>query len=206
MTKLKIGILGLQGDIEEHEKAVIKACGKMGLDCVVTRVKNAESLNSIDCIIIPGGESTVIGGLLYKSGLLSELRKRICNGLPVLGTCAGLILLAKRVRDRVLGETGQQTLGVLDAEVERNYFGRQRESFESFLKIPSIGKEPFKAVFIRAPVILSVWNNTEVLATLGDIKVFVKENNIFATSFHPELTEDTRVHELFLKNVAEVVG
>lgn len=201
MTKLKIGVLGLQGDIEEHEKAVLKACGKMGLKCVVTRVKNAESLNSVDCIIIPGGESTVIGGLLYRNGFLPELRKRICNGLPVLGTCAGLVLLAKKVRDRVLGETGQQTLGVLDAEVERNYFGRQRESFETFLKIPSIGEEPFKTVFIRAPVILSVWNNTEVLATLNDKMVFVRENNIFAASFHPELAGDTRIHEFFLKNI-----
>jgi 5'-phosphate synthase pdxT subunit len=201
LTGLKIGILDLQGDIEEHEKAVLQACRKMGLECIVTRVKNTESLNSVDCIIISGGESTVIGGLLYRSGLLPELRRRICNGLPVLGTCAGLVLLAKKVRDRVLGEAGQQTLGVLDAEVERNHFGRQRESFESFLRIPSIGEEPFKAVFIRAPVVLSVWNNTEVLATLNDEKVFVKEDNILATSFHPELTEDARIHEFFLKKV-----
>lgn len=98
MTALKIGILGMQGDIEEHEKAVVKACGKIGVECVVMSVKNAESLRNIDCIIIPGGESTVIGGLLYRSEMLHELRRRISNGLPVLGTCAGLVMLAKRVR------------------------------------------------------------------------------------------------------------
>ncbi|MBO3839840.1 MAG: pyridoxal 5'-phosphate synthase glutaminase subunit PdxT [Thermoproteota archaeon] len=202
---MKIGILGMQGDIEEHEKAVVKACGKIGVECVVMSVKNAESLRNIDCIIIPGGESTVIGGLLYRSEMLHELRRRISNGLPVLGTCAGLVMLAKRVRDRVLGDTGQQTLGVLDAEVERNHFGRQRESFEAFLKIPLLGEAPFKAVFIRAPIVTSVWNNTEVLATFNDKIVFVRENNILATSFHPELTEDTRVHDYFLKEVVRTV-
>ncbi|MEM1557951.1 MAG: pyridoxal 5'-phosphate synthase glutaminase subunit PdxT [Thermoproteota archaeon] len=203
---IKIGIIGLQGDIEEHEKSIMQACSEIGVGCNIIRVKKDESLKDIDCIIIPGGESTVIGGLLFRSNIFLELKRRIGNGLPVFGTCAGLVLLAKKVRDRVLGDTGQQTLGVLDAEVERNHFGRQRESFEALLNIPSIGGGPFKAVFIRAPVVTSVWNNTEVLATFENKIVFVRENNVFATSFHPELTEDTRIHKFFLNNVAEIIS
>ncbi|MCS7138922.1 MAG: pyridoxal 5'-phosphate synthase glutaminase subunit PdxT [Crenarchaeota archaeon] len=199
MTTLKVGILGMQGDIEEHEKAVMQACNKIGIGYTIIRVKKGESLKDIDCIIIPGGESTVIGGLVLKSGIFPELKKRINEGLPVFGTCAGLILLAKKVKDKVLGNICQQTLGVLDAEVERNHFGRQRESFETLLKITLIGEEPFRAIFIRSPVITSVWNNTEVIATLENKIVFVRENNILAASFHPELTGDTRIHEFFLK-------
>ncbi|MEM2611867.1 MAG: pyridoxal 5'-phosphate synthase glutaminase subunit PdxT [Thermoproteota archaeon] len=202
---IKIGIIGLQGDIEEHEKSVMQACSRMGVDCNIVRVKKSESLKDIDCVIIPGGESTVIGGLLLRSGIFPELKRRISDGLPVFGTCAGLVLLAKKVRDRVLGDTGQQTLGVLDVEVERNHFGRQRESFEVFLNIPCIEGGPFKAVFIRAPVVTSVWNNTEVLATFENNIVFVREDNIFAASFHPELTEDTRIYEFFLKSVVKTI-
>lgn len=206
MTTLKIGIIGLQGDIEEHEKSMMRACSKIGVGCNIVRVKKGESLKDIDCIIIPGGESTVIGSLLFRRGIFPELKRRIGEGLPVFGTCAGLVLLAKKVRDRMLGDTGQQTLGVLDAEVERNHFGRQRESFETFLNISYIEGGPFKAVFIRAPIVTSVWNNTEVLATFENKIVFVRENNIFATSFHPELTEDTRIHEYFIKWVVKMIN
>ncbi|MEM3712185.1 MAG: pyridoxal 5'-phosphate synthase glutaminase subunit PdxT [Thermoproteota archaeon] len=203
---IKIGIIGLQGDIEEHEKSVMQACSKMDVGCSIIRVKKGESLKNIDCIIIPGGESTVIGSLLFRSGIFPELKRRIGDGLPVFGTCAGLVLLAKRVRDRVLGDTGQQTLGVLDAEVERNHFGRQRESFETLLNIPCIEGGPFKAVFIRAPVVTSIWNNTEILATFENKIVFIRENNIFTTSFHPELTEDTRLHEYFIREVIKTIN
>ncbi|MGQ9478965.1 MAG: pyridoxal 5'-phosphate synthase glutaminase subunit PdxT [Thermoproteota archaeon] len=201
---IKIGILDLQGDIGEHEKAFTLTCEKIDAEFEIKRVKDSASLSDVDCIVIPGGESTSISRLAFRSSILAELRRRIVDGLPTLGTCAGLVMLAKRVKDRVIGETGQETLGVLNVEVERNFFRRQRESFETLIDIPCIEGGPFRAVFIRAPVVTSMWSG-DALAFLQGKIVMVREGRILAVSFHPELTQDTRIHEFFLRDVADLL-
>ncbi|MEM2335791.1 MAG: pyridoxal 5'-phosphate synthase glutaminase subunit PdxT, partial [Candidatus Bathyarchaeia archaeon] len=138
------------------------------------------------------------GRLSSVNQTMQVIKQRIYDGLPVLGTCAGLILLARKVYDRVLGETHQPTLGVMDVVVERNAFGRQRESFEAELEIPAIGDKRFPGVFIRAPAIREVGPKVRVLSKLGNIIVAAQQGNIIGTAFHPELTDDTRIHKLLI--------
>jgi len=197
---MKIGIISLQGDIEEHREATYRALDKLNVEGEVIEVKNVDELRSVNGIIIPGGESTTIGRLASRS-LFSALKERIEKGLPVLATCAGLIVLAKKVYDRRVGETKQPLLGILDVLVERNAFGRQRESFEMYIKVPLIGEKPFKAVFIRAPLIRKVWGDAKSIANIKEGVVAVKQSNVLATCFHPELAEDTRFHELLIKTI-----
>ncbi len=154
-------------------------------------------------LVVPGGESTAIGRLAENKGILQTLRGRIEKGLPTLGTCAGIIMLANEAYDRTLGETKQHLLGGLDVVVERNAFGRQRESFEANLSIPALGNESFRGVFIRAPVVKQVSSKVEVLSKLEDRIVAVRQGNILGTSFHPELSGDTRLHEYFVKTVTQ---
>lgn len=199
-----IGVLALQGDVEEHIAMTKLAFEEMEVDGHVRQVKSAEEVNAIHGLIITGGESTVIGRLSSVNQALQAIKQRIQDGMPVLGTCAGLIMLAKKVYDRVLGETKQSTLGVMDIVVERNAFGRQRESFETELEIPKIGEKKFKAVFIRAPVIREIGPEVEVMAKLGNKIVAVQQQNIIGTAFHPELTEDTRIHQLLINKVMNV--
>lgn len=198
--KARIGVLGLQGSVTEHVEAVSRALENIRVESEVLIVKKASDIKSINGIIIPGGESTVIGRLAEKSGLLSSLRIAILNGLPVFGTCAGVVMLAREVHDAKIGVTNQPILGVMDIKVLRNAFGRQRESFEADISIPRIGREPFHAVFIRAPIIEAVLSSdVEVLAKLEDKIVLAQQNNMLASVFHPELTSDLRLHEYFLK-------
>jgi len=198
--KARIGVLGFQGSVTEHVEAVSRALENIKVESEVLIVKKASDIKSINGIIIPGGESTVIGRLAEKSGLLSSLRIAILNGLPVFGTCAGVVMLAREVHDAKIGVTNQPILGVMDIKVLRNAFGRQRESFEVDIVIPRIGREPFHAVFIRAPVIEAVLSSdVEVLAKLEDKIVLAQQNNMLASVFHPELTSDLRLHEYFLK-------
>jgi 5'-phosphate synthase pdxT subunit len=194
---MKVGVLSLQGDVEEHEEMTYKAFERLKIKGEVIRVKNR--VDELDALIIPGGESTTIGALSLKDDLLSDLRGRIIHGQPTLATCAGLIFLAKKVYDRKIGATNQPTLGVLDVMVERNAFGRQKESFETYVHLPILGKEPFHAVFIRAPLIREVGENVSELASLNGMAIAIRQQNVIATSFHPELTEDARIHELLLK-------
>ncbi len=154
-------------------------------------------------LVIPGGESTAIGRLAENKGILQTLRGRIEKGLPTLGTCAGIIMLANEVYDRTVGETKQHLLGGLDVTVERNAFGRQRESFEANLSIPALGNDPFRGVFIRAPIVKQVSSKVEVLSKLEDRIVAVRQGNIVGTSFHPELSGDTRLHEYFVRTVTQ---
>jgi len=198
-----IGILALQGAIEEHTAMTKLAFKQMGIDGYVRQVKSVEEVNAIHGLIIPGGESTVIGRLSSLNQTLQVVKKRIYDGMPVLGTCAGLVLLAKKVYDRVLGETSQPTLNVMDVVVERNAFGRQRESFEAELEIPTIGEKKFKGVFIRAPAVREVGSQVKVLSTLGNVIVAVQQGNMIGTAFHPELTEDTRIHQLLINMVID---
>jgi 5'-phosphate synthase pdxT subunit len=157
-------------------------------------------------LILPGGESTVIGTLIgIQAGILQSVRRRISQGMPVLGTCAGMILLAKRAYDRVLGDTKQHLLSNLDIVVERNAFGRQSDSFEADLRIPTLGKNnrTFKGVFIRAPVVAELGVGIDIFAEFNKRIVGVKQGNIIGTSFHPELSDDDRIHRHFVRTVLE---
>jgi 5'-phosphate synthase pdxT subunit len=202
LKSLTVGILGLQGAIEEHLAATELAMERSALSGSVIPVKSRGDVQGIDGLVIPGGESTVIGRLAYLNQALQLAKERITAGLPVLGTCAGLILLAKKTYDRVVGETSQPLLGVMDVVVERNSFGRQSESFEADLKIPVLGEKPFRGIFIRAPSVREIGGGVDVLSRFNDVIVAVQQNSMIGTAFHPELTDDTRLHEYFLKLVA----
>jgi pyridoxal 5'-phosphate synthase pdxT subunit len=198
--KIKIGILSIQGDIEENFNACNDALKQLNIEGEVTNVKDYNEILDLDGLIVPGGESTVISTLLsLNQDNWKLLKERINEGLPVMGTCAGLILLAKRSYDKRIGETKQKLLEILDITVERNAFGRQHESFETELEIPLIGEKPFKAVFIRGPVIKETGKDVKTLAKYDNEIVAVQQNNIIGTSFHPELTEDSRLYVHFIK-------
>lgn len=183
-----IGVLALQGDFREHRETL----RRMGLD--PQEVRLPDHLDGLDGLIIPGGESTTILRLMRSSGLLDPLRTLAQDDFPVWGTCAGMILLAKR-----LDETGMPALQAMDITVRRNAFGRQMDSFETDVPIPALGGDPFHAVFIRAPIIEEVGPAVEVLARLADgTPVAARERRLLATAFHPELTPDTRLHRFFL--------
>jgi pyridoxal 5'-phosphate synthase pdxT subunit len=193
-----IGVLALQGDVREH-LAAVTACG--GVRAVA--VRRPEELAGVDGIVVPGGESTTISRLLTAFGLLEPLRERIAGGLPAYGSCAGMILLADEVLD---GRPDQQQLGGLDVVVRRNAFGRQVDSFETGLDLDGVEGGPVRAVFIRAPWVEKAGAGVEVLATVPDVPaagpaagriVAVRQGDVLATAFHPELTGDRRVHALF---------
>lgn len=186
---VKAGILALQGAVEEHRQA-LAACGAEPVE-----VRTPEDLAGVDCLIIPGGESTTIGKLLDRFALLEPIRSRARAGMPLWGTCAGLILLAQEV---TAGLPGQPLLGLLDAQVERNAFGRQVDSFEADLEVPVLGPAPFPAVFIRAPLPRRLGPEVEVLARHDGQPVAVRQGSLLGTSFHPELTGDNRFHRYFL--------
>ena len=187
MSQLCVGILALQGAFREHVAAVTR------LGATAREVRQLKDIDGIDALIIPGGESTTMGKLLNEWNMLEPLRQRILDGMPVYGSCAGLILLCREIEN-----SDQPRLGVLDATVRRNAFGRQVDSFETDLNIPEIGADPIPAVFIRAPVLTGVGAGVTVLAEVNGQAVAVRQNNILATSFHPELTPDTRMHSYFL--------
>ena len=206
MKELTIGVLGLQGAIEEHVVATNLAFNEMRLRGNVVWVKTTEDVHSIRGLIIPGGESTVIGGLSNLNQTLQTIEQRIHNGMPVLGTCAGLVLLAKKTYDRVLGEISQPLLGAMDVVVERNAFGRQKESFEADLDISILGEKRFRGVFIRAPAVQGTGPQVEVISRLNEAIVAVLQHNIVGTAFHPELTEDTRLHQFFINMVTRYIN
>ncbi len=198
MTAPTIGVLALQGDVREHRLA-LEACGAQ-----VIEVKTASQLDRVDGIVVPGGESTTMSKLAVAFGMFEPLRAVVRAGLPAYGSCAGLIMLADRILD---GRRDQQTIGGLDVLVRRNAFGRQVDSFEADLRAPRIaGDEPMRVVFIRAPWVESIGEGVEVLARVeggprtGTI-VAVQQGNVMATSFHPEITGDLRVHEYFVNLV-----
>jgi 5'-phosphate synthase pdxT subunit len=204
LSNIKVGVLGIQGDIEENILSTDEALKKLNLRGTVESVRYSESIAELDGLILPGGESTVIGSLLSIQGkVFQTIEKKITEGMPVLGTCAGLIMLSKRTYDKVVGETKQKLFGMLDVVIERNAFGRQHESFEVDLEIPVLGKEPFRGIFIRSPIVNNVGESVTILTKLNDKIVAVKQNNIIGTSFHPELSADRRLHELFIKDILE---
>lgn len=189
-----VGVLALQGDFREH-LAVLRS---LGADAIP--VKRPEELARVAGLVIPGGESSVMDKLSRMFGLAEPLKAAIASGLPVYGTCAGLIMLADTVLDSI---EGQQSLGGFDLAVRRNAFGSQLDSFETDLDVPVLGDPPVHAVFIRAPVVESVGERARSLAELDDGRVVaVEQDNLLGTSFHPEMTGDTRFHEYFLRKVA----
>jgi pyridoxal 5'-phosphate synthase pdxT subunit len=195
---LTIGVLALQGAFLEHEK-MLRRLGARAVE-----VRKPAELEGLDGLIIPGGESTTMGLIATRWGLVEPLRQWVHGGRPTWGTCAGMILLAERATNQMQG--GQTLLGGLDVTVNRNYFGRQVDSFETTLATPALDATPCPAIFIRAPAITDVGPTVEVLAALpGDEApiVAVRHGMIMATAFHPELTNDLRWHEFFLKMVAE---
>jgi pyridoxal 5'-phosphate synthase pdxT subunit len=191
-----IGVLALQGAFAEHI-AMLRRLGAIAVE-----VRKPEQLEGLDGLIIPGGESTTMGLIAERWGLVGPLRAWVHGGRPTWGTCAGMILLAERAEGQKQG--GQPLLGGLDVTVNRNYFGRQVDSFETILDVPALGPEPIPAVFIRAPAITEVGPEAEGLAELPGapgIYVAARQGPILATAFHPELTADTRWHALFLHMV-----
>ena len=184
---MKIGILALQGAFAEHAE-VLKS---LGAEPVPIRLP--ADLNGIDALIIPGGESTTIIKLLKEYNLLEPIKQLIHKGMPILGTCAGMVLLAKKISGN-----NQESLGAMDIEVKRNAFGRQVESFETDLAIPALGDKSFHGVFIRAPQVQKVEQDVEILSQIGDTVVAVQQGKLLACAFHPELTDDLRFHKYFL--------
>jgi 5'-phosphate synthase pdxT subunit len=196
MSAPRVGVLALQGDVREHCRALTSA----GVDVVA--VRRPADLDELDGIVLPGGESTTMGKLLTTFELLEPLRKALAGGLPAYGSCAGMILLADRVLD---GTADQVRLGGLDVTVRRNAFGRQVDSFEGDLDFAGVDGEAMHAVFIRAPWVESAGPDVEVLARAADRIVAVRQGRLLATSFHPELTGDPRVHQMFVSMVREHV-
>jgi len=192
-SRPRVGVLALQGDVREHARVLD------GLGAEVTLVRRPDDLAAVDGLVLPGGESSVIDKLSRAFGMQHPLRAAIAAGLPVYGTCAGLILLADRITD---GIEGQETFGGLDVVVRRNAFGSQVDSFETDLDVPAVGEAPVHAVFIRAPLVESAGESVEPLATLDDGRIVaVRQGSLLGTSFHPEVTGELRFHELFLDMV-----
>ena len=193
MSNMKIGVLASQGAFVEH----IAVLRRLGVEALSVRLP--QELEGLDGLIIPGGESTSISKLMLDYNLLGEIRELVKNGLAVFGTCAGMILLANEISDSEVA-----SLGVLEITVRRNAFGRQRDSFETELSIPVLGEKPFPGVFIRAPIIERANNDVEILAKLANgTSVAARQGRLLVSAFHPELTDDRRLHQYFLDIVAE---
>ena len=175
------------------------------MDGSVEMVRYPEEIERIDGLILPGGESTVQSTLAAIQRSLPVIKKRISEGMPVLGTCAGMIMLSKRAYDRIVGDTKQKLMGDLDIVIERNAFGRQNDSFEADLSMSMLGKEAFKGVFIRAPAVSEVGKDVEVIGKLNNRIVAVKQKNIIGTAFHPELSSDSRMHKHLINMVLEFI-
>ncbi|SFP90625.1 pyridoxal 5'-phosphate synthase glutaminase subunit PdxT [Salibacterium halotolerans] len=186
-----IGVLALQGAVQEHVKSL------QAPDVETVIVKRTDQLDALDGLVFPGGESTTMRRLVNKYGFYEPLREFAAAGKPILGTCAGLILMAERIAQEPQGH-----LQLMDIDVQRNAFGRQRESFETTLVVKDVAKD-MEAVFIRAPLISSTGDDVEVLSSFNGEIVAARENHLLACSFHPELTDDTRFHQYFVQMVRE---
>ena len=195
---LTVGVLSVQGDVYENILSLRSAINDLGIDAKAVEVKTPDEISSLDGLIIPGGESTTIGHLSIANGSLKVLKEKIEGGMPVLGICAGMIMLSKTASDKVVGKTDQPLLDVLDIKLERNSFGRQKQSFEADVSLDSAGISKFNGVFIRAPSVSEVGSDVEILAKFDERIVAVKKGNVIGTSFHPELTQDVSLHKYFV--------
>ena len=191
---MKIGVLALQGDVAEH----IASLGDCGV--IASGVRSKQEIQSVDALVIPGGESTTIAKLAKAFGVFDLIKSRIASGMPTYGSCAGMILIADQILD---GGVDQEGFGGIDAQVRRNAFGRQVDSFETDLTFAGISGAAFRAVFIRAPWVESVGTQVEVLASFNGHPVAIRQGHLLATSFHPELTGDNRIHRFFVDQVCK---
>jgi len=189
---VKVGVLALQGAFRLH----VKALERLGIDAI--EVRSLENFDASEALIIPGGESTTMSFLLESSGIFDSLRERSAEGMPILGTCAGMILLSSKITD---GRSDQKPLNLMGIETRRNGYGRQIDSFESDLSIEGFDRS-FRGIFIRAPLVESVSEEVEVLAEVNGRPVMCRQGSIIATSFHPELADDDRIHAEFLEMVS----
>lgn len=190
---MKVGVLALQGDVREH-LASLQSCGVEAVS-----VRRASEIDTIDALVLPGGESTTIAQLAEVFGLFDLIKNRIAGGMPVYGSCAGMILLAREILD---AKEGQKSFGGLEITVRRNAFGRQVDSFESDISFADGSQDLVRAVFIRAPWVEKISDGVQVLASVDSHPVAVRSKTAFATSFHPELTGDNRIHKYFIEQVA----
>ncbi|MBT8242134.1 MAG: pyridoxal 5'-phosphate synthase glutaminase subunit PdxT [Nitrosopumilus sp.] len=198
---ISVGVLSIQGDVQENILSAKAALDELGIDGNISDVRTPEEISQLDGIIIPGGESTTIGQLSLVNGSLKVLKEKIQNGMPVLGICAGMIMLSNTASDRIVGKTDQPLLNIFDIKLERNSFGRQRESFETDISLEPINIPKFKGVFIRAPSVTEVGSGVEVLGKFNERIVAIKKDNVIGTAFHPELTEDISLHKYFINLV-----
>ncbi|CAI9832065.1 MAG: pyridoxal 5'-phosphate synthase glutaminase subunit PdxT [Nitrosopumilus sp.] len=194
---MRVGVLDAQGDVYENLRAVRSALKPAGKKADVVRVSGA-AVKDVDALVIPGGESTAMGRLCSGDGSLDLIRSRIESGMPVLGVCAGLVLLSKGVTDSTAGSTGQPLVGALDVDIVRNAFGRQSQSFEAAISMEEIGIKRYNGVFIRAPYVSRTGDGVKGIASLGGRVVAVKKGAILGTAFHPELSGDHSLHAHFL--------
>ena len=201
---INVGILAIQGDVAENILATKTALDELNLDGTVQSVKTPDEISKLDGLIIPGGESTTIGQLSLVNSSLKKIKEKIEGGMPVLGICAGMIMLSKIADDRIVGKTNQPLLEYFDFTLERNSFGRQRESFEAEISMNSIGIANFNGVFIRAPTVTDAGSDIEILSKFDEKIVAVKKGNVIGTSFHPELTPDVSLHKYFVNLISQV--
>ncbi|MCE5329428.1 pyridoxal 5'-phosphate synthase glutaminase subunit PdxT [bacterium] len=192
-SNINVGVLALQGAFREHINS-IKMCGAKAIE-----IRFPDQLEEVDGLIIPGGESTTIGKLINKYNFKPYLDEFYSSGKAIYGTCAGLILVAKKVLNEDIG------LGYIDIEAQRNSYGRQIDSFEEYVTLGFDGKEKFKAIFIRAPRILKIGPTVDILSKINDNIILARQNNVLVSTFHPELQEDTRIHEYFLKMIGKSI-
>lgn len=196
---MRIGVIAIQGNVEEHIDSLRYALKQANREADIIKIKHAGIVPMCDALIIPGGESTTLGRFMEREGIACEIRNAAQKGVAIMGTCAGLVLLAKH-GDEQVEKTNQALLGLMDIKVNRNAFGRQKESFESMIGFVGF-KEPFRALFIRAPSIIDCGKGVEILSKYNGIIVAAKQKNLLALAFHPELTDDPRIHHYFLKMI-----
>jgi 5'-phosphate synthase pdxT subunit len=194
---MRIGVIGVQGAVTEHIEALHRTLAKIGVHGDVMWVRRLDQLRGVSALVIPGGESTTISKLMCWNGLFDEVKRLGEEGLPIMGTCAGLIILAKKVLEATIG---QRFLELLDVEVQRNAYGRQVNSFEAPITL-SFSPDPFPGIFIRAPRILKVHGRARPIAFYKEEVVGVEQDNLLGLTFHPELSNDTRIHEYFIEKV-----
>ena len=190
--------MAVQGAVSEHVEALNKVMEELKINGNVVYVRNVKDLDDIYGLVIPGGESTTINRLMLTTGMYEKIIELAKKGLPILGTCAGTILLAKE-GDEQVKQTNTKLLNLMDMKILRNAYGRQVDSFETDVNIPEIGSKPFRAVFIRAPTIEKVWDDTKAWAKYQDTIIGAKKGNMLALTFHPELSDDLRIHNYFIK-------
>lgn len=198
---VNVGVLGIQGDVAENIAATRAALGRAGIKGIVRQVKTSLEISKLDALILPGGESTMMGQMTLVNGAIKTIKDKIQKGMPVFGICAGLILLSKHAEDRIVGKMDQPLLELLDVRVERNSFGRQRDSFETEISAQPIGIPKSHGVFIRAPSIEGIGKDVQTISKYNEKVVAVKQGNILGVAFHPELTGDVSWHRYFVSMI-----